>query len=235
MDFQINSLLTTVSYHFLKAYVQFLEEQMENTKSIVTELNSQLEATKSQLSEARSQIRSLEWSLRQRQSPDPPGHSTPAGNSSVLRHVMDVQLSDISDTCPVAGTKSRKSVSFAQTKSASEGNLLQLKRKRQQNLTTLKDQNSLRHSITFGEDSFLYNGFLDVEFHCNATREMKERKHKASKSKESGKRHKRETDATGREVKTKERNKLARTRQSREHEKEKRDSGIIGDSCTDSE
>ena len=208
---------------------------MENTRSIVTELTSQLEATKSQLSEARSQIRSLEWSLRQHQSPDPPGHSTPAASSSVLRHAMDVPLSDISDTCPVTRPKSRKSVSFAQTKSASEGNLLQLKRKRQPNLTTLKDQSSHRHSITFGEDSFLYSGFLDVEFHCNVTRKMKERKHKAGKGKESSKRYKREADNSGGEIKNKERNKLVRTRQGIQQEKEKRDSGIIGDSCTDSE
>ena len=198
---------------------------MENTKSIVTELTSQLEATKSQLSEARSQIRSLEWDLRQHQSPVPPGHSTPAANCSALRHKLpDVQLSDISDTCP-AQSKSRKSVSFAQGKSASEGNLLQLKRK----FPTLKDQSGFRHSITFGDDSFLYNGFLDVEFHSNVTRKMKERKHKAKK----GKTHK-QKDAYSRDIENKD-DKPARIRKRGERKKEKRDSGIIGDSCTDSD
>jgi hypothetical protein len=206
---------------------------MENTKSIVTELTCQLEATKSQLSEARSQIRSLEWNLRQRHSPDPPGHSTPATNSSVLRHAMDVQLSDISDTCP--GPKARKSVSFPQTKSASEGNLLQLKRRGRPNFPTLKDESGFRHSITFGDDSFLYNGFLDVEFHSNVTRKMKERKRKVRKGKVAVKKQRYEVENSGHQIKNKEKDKPVRTRKSREHEKEKRDSGIIGDNCTDSD
>lgn len=218
--------------------MQFLEEQIENTKSIVTELSSQLDATKSQLSEARTHIRSLEWKLRQRPSPDPPEHSTPTCNSNVLRHVMDIQLSDISDTCPAP--KVRKSVSFAQTKSASEGNLLQLKRQGQQHFPTLKDQNGFRHSITFGEDSFLYNGFLDVQFHSNVTTKMKERKRKARKPKEAEKDRKQENSlrhSTRRDKnQNKEKDKLPRTCKSKpERKKEKRDSGIIGDSCTDSD
>ena len=206
---------------------------MENTKSIVTELVSQLEATKSQLSEARSQVRSLEWSLQQRHSPDPPDHSTPATSSTVLRHAMDVQLSDISDTCP--GPTARKSVSFAQTKSASEGNLLQLKRKAQANFPTLKDQSGFRHSITFGEDSFVYNGFLDVEFHSNVTRKMKERKRKVRKGKEASRKLNHEDENLMHEIKNKKKGKPERIWKTREYKKDKRDSGIIGDSCTDSD
>lgn len=203
--------------------MQFLEEQMANTKSVVMELNSQLEATKSQLSEARSQIKSLEWSLRHRPFPDP-GHSTPAANSGELRHTMDPQLSDISEPCPAS--KTRKNVSFAQTKSFSEGNLFQLKRQRQTNFPTLKDRSGFRYSITFGEDSFLYNGFLDLEFHSNVTRKMKERKRKAS-----AKKQKRETSSHEFENT----DKLSRTCKTRDHKREKRDSGIIGDGCADSD
>ncbi|XP_028410185.1 uncharacterized protein LOC114532792 isoform X2 [Dendronephthya gigantea] len=206
-----------------RAYVQFLEEQMENTKSVVMELNSQLEATKSQLSEARAQIKSLEWSLRHRPFSDP-GHSTPAANCGELRHTLDTQLSDISDPC--SSSKTRKNVSFAQTKSFSEGNLLQLKRQRQTNFPTLKDGSGFRHSITFGEDSFLYNGFLDLEFHSNVTRKMKERKRKARGKKQ---RH----EASTHEIENVD--KLSRTRKRAEHKREKRDSGIIGDGCTDSD
>jgi hypothetical protein len=206
--------------------VQYLEEQMENTKSVVTELVSQLEATKSQLSEARAQIRSLEWQVRQQHSPDPPGHSTPTTNNGC--HALDVQLSDISDTtCP--RPKSRKNVNFAQTKSVSEGNLLQLKRRAQADLPSLRDQSCFRHSITFGEDSFLYSGFLDVEFHSNVTRKMKERKRKTK----AGKKLKQQNSAH--EMKNKETDKRVRTQKKTEHEKEKRDSGIIGDSCTESD
>lgn len=212
---------------------------MENTKSIVTELTSQLNATKSQLREARSQIRSLEWRLRQRPSPDPPGHSTPtAYNCRVLRHDVDEQLSNISGTCPKPRA-TRKSVNFAQTKSASEGNLLQLKRRTQPHCLGVKDQNSFRHSITFGEDSFVYNGFVDVEFHSNVTRNMKERKRKSMNGKNSGRKQKQqvahEQSNSTHIVENKATSKSSWTQKRGRHEQEKRDSGIIRDGSTDSE
>ena len=205
---------------------------MENTKSVVTELVSQLQATKSQLSEARSRIQSLEWQVRQQHSPDPPGHSTPTTNNRALCHVMDVQLSDISDTT-CSRPKPRKNVNFAQTKSVSEGNLLQLKRRAQANFPILKDQSCFRHSITFGDDSFMYSGFLDVEFHSNVTRKMKERKRKSTKGKEADKKLKQQNLAH--EITHKEKDKHIRTQLRRDRKKEQRDSGIIGGSSTESD
>ena len=226
-----------------QAYVQYLEEQMEDTKSLVKQLTTQLEETKTQLSQAKSKIQNLESTLQnerlQRESPKQPTHSTPAVSDTCAP--MQVQLSNISDSCPK--TKSWKSVSFARTKAASEGNLLLLKNNKKQPLPKLADQTRFRHSITFGEDSFFYNGFLDVEFHTSVTDRMKERKRKTRKEKGKVGRHddcKQEKSVDGnlpshKLQDTSSKNKSLKTSRRKDWKKEKRDSGIIGDGFNDSD
>lgn len=135
------------------------------------QLNSQLEQTKSQLNEARSQIRRLKFQLHKRQLPDPPRHSTPLVDCSKTHDVIDSHFSCILDSTQ----KTRKIVSFAKTKSASEGNLLVLKRKEN------SPKSQFRHSITFGEDC--YNRYLKVDFHSSVTRNTKGRKGNVGKEK----------------------------------------------------
>lgn len=228
-----------------QAYVQCLEEQMEDTKCLVKQLTSQLEATKSQLSEAKVQIQSLECALRnerlQRKSPNQPSHSTPAISDDLgCEPEMEVQLSDISDS--YLKTKSGKKVSFPQMKAASEGNLLSLK-KQPSPVTTLKDHRKFRHSITFGEDSFIYSGFIDVQYHSNLTDKVKERKRKTRKGKNKAERKECRgqgnsasggltSDTLHGKPSTK---KIARTFGRGDMKKEKRDSGIIRDSFTDTD
>ena len=217
----------------MQAYVQYLEEQMENQRNVVLSLSSQLDATRSQLEQARVQIKSLECTLHserlQHNSSTQPSHSTPAitntSGDSLSCGQIDTQLSDVSDGCPtVSKPKSRKSVSFAMTKAASEGNLMQLRNQGKLDFPSLKDQTKFRHSITFGDHN-LYSGFLDVEHHSNVTNKFKERKRKTRKQREKSDNRKKSENNSDSPSNS---DVVLRTKGNRK--REKRDSGIIHDS-----